>query len=458
MGNMQKFVDYHPGTVPWLQSLTSVFKFVKNPIPVINGAIQQFGVTYYTRIVGGSKIVMTIDPDVIQYVLQKNNKNYAKSELQTVSFGQYIGQGLLTANGEYWLRQRRLIQPGFYKAKLSVLVDTMFSEVCQFTDRLEKKMKSQKDPVDVSAEMMELTLKIVSRSLFTTGISDEQIKDLGIKFTAVQEHIIKEVRQPVFNWWRVLNGEKKKAKRMSEEVRDILRGIMEVRRKQTEVVGDLLDMLMYSKYEDTGECMTDDQILDEAVIIFTAGHETTANSLSWCFYLLAQHPEVMEKIRSEYAWIKEQGITLESLMKAEYCQMVLSEAMRIYPPAWILDRVALEDDEIKNIKIAKGDLVGLYVYGTHHDPDLWPKPEEFKPERFTKDAFKKNHTYAYYPFGGGPRLCIGNHFAMMEMQMTLFKLLDKFDWTLADNENVALKPMITLRPAKVIKMNLSIRP
>jgi cytochrome P450 len=400
---------------------------------------------------------MTIDPDVVQHVLQKNNKNYEKSKLQTESFGQYIGHGLLTANGEYWLRQRRLIQPGFYKAKISVLVDTMFSEVREFVDGLESKVKINSTPIDVSAEMTELTLKVVSRSLFTTGISNEQIKDLGIKFTAVQEHIIKEVRQPVLNWWRVLIGETKKAKRMSEEVKDILRGIIEHRKKQTFLVGDLLDMLIHSKYEDTDENMTDEQILDEALIIFTAGHETTANSLSWCFYLLAQSPEIVEKIRSEYDAIKGQGISMESLMKAEYCQMVVSESMRMYPPAWILDRVALEDDEIKNVKIAKGDLVGLYVYGSHHNPALWPNPDRFIPERFSKDAVKQQHTYAYYPFGGGPRLCIGNHFAMMEMQMSLFALLDKFDWTLSNDQPVQMQPMITLRPASTIWMNLSVR-
>ena len=451
------FQNYQVHTVPWLESIKGVFKFVENPIPVINDAMSKYGATYYTRIVGGRKIVMTSDPDVIQHVLQKNHKNYSKSELQTDSLGRYIGNGLLTANGQYWLRQRRLIQPSFYKAKLAELVDIMNAEVLAYSKSLEKRIVKPELYVNVSDEMMELTLRIVSKSLFSTGISDEQIKELGAKFTELQEFIIKEVRQPVFNWWRKYSGQTKRAHNLAEEVKDILRKVIHDRKTSGENQGDLLDMLIHSQYEDTGEHMTDQQILDEALIIFTAGHETTANALAWCIYLLSKHPEVTTKLLYEYNEKIDRSISIESLMTAEYSQMILSETMRLYPPAWILDRVAHEDDQIKNVKIGKNDLVGIYVYGTHRHPSIWENPDQFKPDRFKKENYLNLHSYAFHPFGGGPRLCIGNHFATMEMQMSIFSLMDRFTWRVAPNQNIEIQPLITLRPKNGIKMIISKR-
>lgn len=334
----------------------------------------------------------------------------------------------------------------------------MYAEVRDHVHRIREKVERGNDIIDVGAEMMELTLRVVSKSLFTTGISNEQISDLGVKFTAVQEHIIKEVRQPVMNWWRHLNGEMKAAKEMSEAVKDILRSIIAERRNHPQNVDDLLDMLLHSTYEDTGEQMTDEQILDEALIIFTAGHETTANTLTWCLYLLAQHGHIVDSIRDEYDKVKHHSLDMQSLMQSEYSQMVSSEAMRLYPPAWILDRVALEDDQIKNVRINKGDLVGLYVYGTHRSEAIWSDAKQFIPERFAREEIKKHHAYAYYPFGGGPRLCIGNHFAMMEMQMALFAFLDQFDLELLSEPSVDVQPMITLRPDRAIQLKLTIRP
>lgn len=455
--SVKLFEHYDVKSVPRLKTLMGVVNFVDNPIPVINDAIEEYGPTYITRIVNGAKLIMTIDPEVIQHVLQKNHKNYKKSAIQTESLGKYIGNGLLTSNGAYWLQQRRMIQPGFNKSKMEGLVQTMKSELDLFIADLTERVKANAT-VELSDAMMELTLRIVSKSLFSTGISTDQITELGRTFTELQEYIIKEVRQPIFNWWRQLSGASKRALKLAEETKDILRSIINERMANPSNEDDLLDMLINSTYQDTGEKMSNEQLLDEALILFTAGHETTANSLAWTLYELSKADEqVLQKIRSEYAAVESQGVSMRSLMSANYTKMVLSESMRLYPPAWILDRVALDDDRVKNVSIKKGDLIGMFVYGTHRSSEIWTEPGAFNPERFSQQASKEHHSYAYYPFGGGPRLCIGNHFAMLEMQMALGSLLMNFDFELDHSVDVIPQPLITLRPKHGIRMTFSSR-
>lgn len=449
------FEKYEVKTVPWIETIKGVVQFVDNPIPVIANALEDYGPTYYTRIVNGSKLVMTVDPDVIQHVLQKNNKNYKKSEIQTKSLGKYIGNGLLTANGPYWLKQRRLIQPGFHKAKLDALVSTMKTELDQYILDLKGRVAEGAD-IELSMAMMELTLRIVSKSLFSTGIDSSQISSLGKTFTSLQKDIIKEVRQPYLAWWRALNGSAARTSRLAEEVKDILRAIISERKANPRNADDLLDMLMNSRYDDTGEPMSEVQLLDEALIMFTAGHETTANALTWAIYELAQNQESLNKLRQEFTKQTQGGINMNSLMSCSYNKMVINETLRLYPPAWILDRVALEDDEIKNIKIAKGDLIGMYVYGTHRHRTIWDDPDKFMPDRFEEGKIEKLHNYAFYPFGGGPRLCIGNHFAILEMQLALGMLLTNFDWEVDDSHQVVPQPLITLRPQYGVKMRAKV--
>lgn len=441
-------------TVPFLISLLRLFKFVDNPIPVVLDAIDQYGKTYYTRIVGGKKIIMTTDPDVIQHVLQKNHRNYFKSKLQTDSLGRYVGKGLLTANGEYWLRQRRLIQPGFHRAKLEGLVKIMDNEIQTYVSELKRDMAaSGQTRRDIAEEMMELTLRIVSKSLFSTGIDSVQIKDLGRTFTKLQENIVKEVRQPVFNWWRAMNGTRRRTMRLAREARSLMMKIINDRKKSEVDHDDLLDMLIHSRYEDTGETMTIEQLVDEALILFIAGHETTAVSLAWTLHLIERHPEILERLDGELKTVD--NINLEALAAMKFTDHVLKESMRLFPPAWIVDRMALEDDHFKNVHIKKGDMVGLFIYGTHNDVDLWESPDQFVPDRFAKENQGVRHPYAYFPFGGGPRLCIGQHFATIEMKLVLKNLLGNFHFERIEDHPVEIHPLITVRPRYGIQMKIT---
>ena len=440
-------------TVPRIESYKRAFSFVENPLPVIDEAIKKYGKTYYTRIIGGRKIVMSVEPHIAQHVLQKHNKKYEKSEIQTDALGKYVGLGLLTANGEYWLRQRRLIQPGFHKAKLESLIEIMVAEIRKFYDESIARV-AEKPEVDISEMMMELTLRVVSKSLFSTGIDDVKVKELGRTINLLQQHIIKEVRLPIMNWWRKLNGSTKKALKLAEDTRALIKGIIDERKRSQERFDDLLDMLLESRYED-GSSMSDTQVLDEAIILFVAGYETTAVNLGWCLHSLRENPGVRSKLLQH---ISEQSMdySMMSLTEPNYLGQVIDETLRKYPSAWILDRVALVDDEIDGVAINKGDLVGLYVFGTHRNSDIWPDPEKFDPSRFEPSRKKEQKNYAFFPFGGGPRMCIGYHFAYMEMRIAVAEFLRRFEMPDPTNSEPDYLPLITLKPSQNITMKLSL--
>ena len=441
--------------VPILQVLKGVLKFVKNPLPVIDDAMTRYGNTYITRIVGGRRMIMTTDLEVVQHVLQQNNHNYIKSEIQTDTLGKYVGNGLLTANGDYWLRQRRLIQPSFSKAKLQTLVHIMEKEIESYCNDLS--LKIRKSPiVDIHEEMMELTLRIVSKSLFSTGVSSEEINHLGATITALQEDIIHEIRQPFLAWWRNISGKTASSEQLAEITRKIIQEVIDKRRNGT--IGehdDLLDMLLLSRYEDTGEVMTDKQILDEAIILFVAGHETTAVSLAYTLFELSRQNNLFNKTSELAEQLSTQAWSFQNIMSSDLITRVIEESMRLYPPAWILDRKAEADDEVGTLQIKANDLIGIYIYGIHHDPRFFNNPETFDPDRFLPEAKKKIKKYAYFPFGGGPRMCIGHHFAMMEMKMGLVAILSRFHFEAVDTTTIKLQPLVTLRPKHPILMRIT---
>lgn len=443
-------------TVPRWESFKRALSFVANPIPVIDEAIAKYGETYYTRIIGGVKIIMSREPIIAQHVLQKGNKKYQKSELQTESLGKYVGLGLLTANGDYWLRQRRLIQPGFHKAKLAALVEIMDREIKIFMTELEERVK--KDPtVDVNTAMMELTLRVVSKSLFSTSIDNDRILDIGHAINGLQQHIIKEVRLPLFNWYRKLNGSTRAAMKIAQKTRMMIQEVIDSRKSDTETeYNDLLDMLLNSKYEDNGESMNNSQVLDEAIILYTAGYETTANTLAWTIHALREYPAVAAKLENEVSQVAE-PFSMEQLMVPDYNSQVIEETMRKYPAAWILDRVALEDDDIDGVEIKKGDLVGLYVFGSHRNPNIWKDPDKFDPDRFEPGRKKNIESYAFYPFGGGPRMCIGYHFAMIEMKIALIEFFKRFELPERTGIEPDYMPLITLKPVSNIVMDLKLK-
>lgn len=431
-------------------------KFVANPIPSLQELHAKYGDTFRLNM-GFYNSIISINPDVNQHILQKNQRNYAKSPLQTDLLAEYLGLGLLTLNGDYWLRQRRLIQPGFHKQKLASLMDIMQDEIEQSTLPITKKIELG-EAIDMREVGLVLAFKLVARSLFSNNMAADQMEYLANSLTAIQAFLIKNIRMQHMKPWFKLSGQEAKYKKMAKEMADLVMKFVHERRASGAEIDDLLDMLLKARYEDTGEGMSDQQLKDECIVLFVAGHETTANAISWIFYLLGQHPEIIEKLRLEYQNVLEdRKPTIDDLRQLEYTNQVINEGMRMYPPAWITDRVALEEDFINGYKIKKGAIVATYIYGAHHDKSLWDDPEVFRPERFEKSKHRARHNFAFFPFGGGPRLCIGNNFALMELQLVLIHFIRQYDFTLVPNQDIKMEPLVTLRPDREVMIDFKKR-
>ncbi len=441
-------------SVPRWKSLLNSVRFLRNPLEVIGENLQRYGDTYTFHLGGVQKGMMTANPEIIQHVLQKNHRNYRKSPIHFDKLAQFLGHGLLTIDGEYWLRQRRLIQPGFHRKRLEALTGTMNGEILRFVEGMKEKA-AQNPEQEMSHAMMELAFRVVARALFSADIPEARLLQLSETITELQAFIIRLIRQPYLEWWFRLSGAMKRHKEKSAFAQSIVMEIIRRRQESGGVHGDLLQMLLDARYEDTGEGMSDKQLLDECLILFVAGHETTANALAWTWYLLSQHPEAVRRLREEHrAVLGERMPEFDDLPRLEYTLQVIEESMRLYPPAWITDRVAIADDEAAGVPIPAGAMIALSIYGTHHSAALWDDPEAFRPERFSKDNKAQRHPYAYLPFGGGPRLCIGNNFALMEMQLILVHMLRSFDMELMPGQEIVPQALITLRPRNGMRMQL----
>ncbi|MCB9348376.1 MAG: cytochrome P450 [Lewinellaceae bacterium] len=442
--------------IPRWATLRNSLRFAYNPIVALDQYVAEYGPTFEFYLGGMVKGILTTDPGLAQHVLQKEHRKWRKSPIQTERMGYFLGNGLLTSDGDYWLRQRRLIQPGFHRKRLAGLTGIMNQEIEDFLEQRFQPALAGGQPVDMSPLMMELAFRVVAKSLFTTSLQEEDLAFLRDTVTVVQAFITRTFRQPYLIPWFRFSGLYREHKALSEKFDAIILQHIQARRSSNERHDDLLQMLLEARYEDTGKGMDDRQLTEESAILFVAGHETTANALSWMWHLLGQHPEVVARLRQEHEAVlggREPGF--EDLPQLEYTLQVIDEAMRLYPPAWITDRLCVEDDQYGDLPLPKGSRVVAYIYGIHRRPSLWDDPEAFRPERFSRERKKEYHPFAFMPFGGGPRLCIGNNFALMEMQLVLVKILQRYKLESAPGFEPELQPLITLRPRNGVMVRVS---
>lgn len=415
----------------------------KNPIPFHKRYFDTLGDSFSIKIGISKRIVLSRDNEVAQYILQKNHKNYHKSKFQSVYLSKYLGKGLLTVDGEFWLKQRRLIQPAFHKQKMNQLVENMNDSIVSELNLLINGKEIALFPV-----MSQLAFNVVAKSLFQFSTSDEKLNRIKFIIEEVQNFLIKEIRLPHKGWWFKLSGQVKRHLDLAQENNAIIQGIIEERVNSNVEVNDLLNMLLETRYEDTGEGMPIAQLIDEIKILFIAGHETTANALTFTLYLLGSNPTVQKKVFDEITSINVETVDIvEKLQKMTYITAVLNESMRLYPPAWITDRENVTDDTIGSFHLKKGTLIGVSFYELHRNPKYWDNPEVFMPERFLGEQKKQSMQY-FYPFGAGPRMCIGAGFAMYEMCLTIFHILQRYTVTATTNQ-IEFNPLITLKPVGV---------
>lgn len=429
-----------------LVSAYRVFKnrkrILKNPLPFHNENFNTLGDIFKVNVGRKNGLLFARSPEFIKQILQKNHKKYHKSSLQTKDLAKYIGKGLLTSNGDHWRTHRRMIQPAFHKKKLEGLIGIMDAAICK-----ELELIQPNNTHDVHPSMGDLAFQVVAQSLFSRDDIHAEMVELKKISERNQLMLIREMRQPYMGWWFKLSGAIKKHLEYSKDARNILNDIIDERISSGADKDDLLDMLLKAQYED-GTGMSRDQLIDEVLILFTAGHETTANALSFTLFLLAQNPEVQEKA-FEYASAVDLDNEnhFENLAALSYIKQCVEEAMRLYPPAYYIDRVSIEEDQLGEHTIPKDTMILLAVYELHRDVDFWKNPEEYQPERFDPKN-KKDFSNYYYPFGAGPRMCVGNNFAMYEMILAVARILKKYKVE-SQTENVELDPLITLRPKEV---------
>jgi cytochrome P450 len=383
-------------------------------------------------------------PDDIKHVLQENHANYIKGRgLRKLKI--FLGEGLLTSEGAHWLRQRRLIQPAFHRARLEALVAKMARATESMADEWIS-LAARGETIDVAREMMRLTLEIASTTLFsvsTRGSADKVGSALSVALREAVRRTFAIVEVPL----RVPTPRNVAYREAMRSLDSVVYGLIAERRKKPGGDDDLLSMLIETRDEATGEAMTDAQLRDEVMTLFLAGHETTANALAWTFYLLSKHPAERRRLEAEVdAVLGDRTPTFEDLAQLTRTKMTIDESMRIFPPVWIFGRTALGDDFVRGYRIPKGSFVGVSPYLLHRHPSYWKNPAGFDPDRFDATASAGRHKYAYLPFGGGPRVCIGNHFALMEAQVVLSILSRRFRVELAPGARVELEPLITLRP------------
>ncbi len=424
-------------------------RILKNPLPFHHENFQRHGDTFRVQIGLGSPVVFTRDAALIRHILKKNHRKYSKSELQTKDLAKYIGQGILTSEGDFWRRHRRMIQPAFHKEKLRGLLGLMMQAIRENLEPL-----PTGKVFDGFPWMSDLAFQVVARSLFSASHLKEEMRRLQEITQVNQEMLIKEMRQPYLAWWFRWSGAIRRHLGYSAEAREILNGIIEARTASGEKKHDLLDMLLKAQYED-GTPMSRKQLIDEVTILFTAGHETTANALSFTLHLLARHPEIQARAAAEAAAMDfDSADPMALIRQLRFTQQCIEESMRLYPPVYVIDRVSLEEEVLGGRTFPKGTTWLLSITELHRHPDVWAAPGSFNPERFNPEA-RKTFSDQYYPFGAGPRMCIGNNFAMYEMVLAVGWLLRHYRIS-SPVASLEINPLISLKPVEV-PLSLEIR-
>jgi cytochrome P450 len=423
-----------------------------DPIALFHKLLPLYPDVVRTR-TGPLNVYIVFNADYAKHVLQTNSQNYVRpSNFRRLLF-EVGGLNLFSSEGAYWQRQRKMLAPAFHRKRLLGFGQIMTGE----TERMLQRWQMAEFPLDIQAEMTKLTLNIVGKALFSVDMLADgwgQQLTRGFEGTTgwLNYRFGHPFAAPLFMPVRA-NREFKQAR---ATVRRVIREIMVERRRQGGEHHDFLQMLLELRYEDSGECLSDEQIMNESATFFFAGHETTANTLTWAFYLLSQQPEIEAKLRAELATVLNgRSATIDDIPNLPYTRMVIQEAMRLYPAAWITSRQPLANDQLGPYPIKAGSSVLIAFYGIHRNPAYWQNPDTFDPERFTPERSANRPGHAYMPFGNGPRFCIGSQFAMNEAQIVLATIAQRHRLRTLPGYFPQTNTVFTLRVKDALPMTLA---
>ena len=433
-GHLKEFIN---------DRFTMQMRMMKQMGPIYSFNVGRYHVTYLSK------------PEYIRHILQENYKNYKKNvfydELKII-----LGQGLVTSEGDFWRKQRKMIQPAFHHKQIEHFSQLMVSS----TKRLMTKWDEsaiQNSTINIDEDMKSLTMEIVAQCLFsndTDTFAKAATNSVNVVLDWSKNRMESLVKSPQ---WVPTQSNREYNKAFSV-LKEIVMGIIQERRAMNDRPNDLLTTMIEMTDEDSKKGMNDQQIFDEILTLFMAGHETTAHTLVWTWYLLSKNPQVRKKLNNEVdAILQNSDVSFAQVPQLSYTKMVIQESMRYIPAVWGIGREAIADDRIDGFPIPKGATVGVSIYQMHHHPKYWENPEGFDPERFNPDNESKINKWVYMPFGGGPRACVGNAFAMMEAQIILAMLSKRYTLNLRSDIPIEFDPGITLRPKYEFFMDIKKR-
>ena len=434
-------IPHHNGLPLLGQAITAV----RDPLSFLVRLQEVYPDVVSIRILG-KKYYIIQHPDICRRILQENARNYFKPGMAK-ELKRFLGEGLATSNGKNWLRQRRLMQPAFHQKRIELLVDVINGE----TTGLINSWKSQglPDVKNINRDFMNLTLTNLTKAMFGTDLK-QSLDRIAEVVNRLLEYGTRRATALIKVPHYLPTPANVRYKKANQAFESIISELIQKRKRGkadngADVGKDVFDILLQA-YDKAGSHMTRKRLRDEIATIFMAGHETTAQTLSWVFYQLAANPSIAEKVRAEALALGQDQPTYASLQKLEYTKAVINEALRCYPPVWVIARRAHADDAVNStMTIPKGATVLLNVYGMHHNPLYWNCAADFRPDNFSAVNENKIPAFAYLPFGGGPRICIGKHFAMMVMQTVVFQLIREFEFSLPEGFQASVQPGITLR-------------
>lgn len=445
----------HPPASRGLPLIGHLNEYRKDTLGFLEGMAKEHGDVIHLRVLDYSFYLVS-HPELIEEVLVTKSKSFIKSKDYRDELS-FLGNGLINSEGSFWLRQRRLAQPAFHRKRISSYGETMVSYAQRLLTSWDASANRGAER-DVNEDMVRLTLEIVAKTLFHVDIA-EDAHEVGEALDVFMHNT--RTDKPL---WQMLipkgfpTPANRRFKRANQEMDRLVYDLIARRRESGKDEGDLMSMLMQTQDADTGESMTDKQLRDELLTILMAGHETTANALSWTWVLLARHSEVEAKLHAELDEVLGgRAPTMQDLPRLRYTEQVIKESMRVSPPVWGVGREALEDCEIGGYAVPKGMQVSITQWLVHRDERFFEDAKAFKPERWTQGFEKSLSKFTYFPFGGGPRLCIGNNFAMMEAVLLLATLAQKYRLELTHPEEVVPQPTITLRPKNGVKVRVRAR-